>query len=188
MKKFIIFTFLLLGTFQSYAQFSYSIKAGWSWLDIHKGEMPGHEVSSTFTLGAAVDYQLNAYLGLQSGINYKRIEEKGISIPSASTVPYPEEELKFHASILEIPLLLSANIKPEAQKWKFIWYAGPYIDIPIEKEGSYETFYGIMAAAQLEILSHYFVRGEYQWALKSDFDYIEDRRINMLSVTLGYRF
>lgn len=188
MKKFIIFTFLLLGTFQSYAQFSYSIKAGWSWLDIHKGEMPGHEVSSTFTLGAAVDYQLNAYLGLQSGINYKRIEEKGVSTPSASTGHYPEEELKFHASILEIPLLLSANIKPEAQKWKLIWYAGPYIDIPIEKEGSYETFYGIMAAAQLEILSHYFVRGEYQWALKSDLDYIEKRRTNMLSVTLGYRF
>ena len=71
---------------------------------------------------------------------------------------------------------------------ELIWYAGPYIDIPIEKEGNYETFYGIMAAAQLEILSHYFVRGEYQWALKSDFDYIEDRRTNMLSVSFGYRF
>ena len=188
MKKFIIFTLLILGTLQSYAQFSYSVKAGWSWPDIHKETMPGHEVNSSFTLGAAVDYQLNAYWGLQSGINYKRIEEKGISYPSSSTISDPEEEIKYHASILEIPLLLSANIKPEAQKWKFIWYAGPYIDIPIEKEGSYEIFYGIMAAAQLEILSHYFVRGEYQWALKSDLDYIEKRRTNMLSVTLGYRF
>ena len=187
MKKFIILTLLLLGTFQSYAQFSYSIKVGWSWPDIHKSTMPGHEVNSSLTLGAAVDYQLNAYLGLQSGINYKRIEEKGISYPS-STISYPEEEIKYHASILEIPLLFSANIKPEAQKWKLIWYVGPYIDIPIEKEGNYETFYGIMAAAQLEILSHYFVRGEYQWALKSDFDYIEDRRTNMLSVSFGYRF
>mgnify|MGYP003439559396 CR=1 FL=1 len=186
MKKFIILTLLLLGTFQSYAQFSYSIKVGWSWPDIHKSTMPGHEVNSSLTLGAAVDYQLNAYLGLQSGINYKRIDEKSYRLESGG-VSYPEE-VKFHASFLEIPLLLSANIKPEAQKWKFIWYAGPYIDIPVEKEGRYETFYGIMVAAQLEVLSHYFVRGEYQWALKSDTDYSEDRRTNMLSVSLGYRF
>ena len=186
MKKFIIFTLFILGTLQSYAQLSYSIKAGWSWPDIHKETLPIDKLPSAFTLGVAVDYQLNNYLGLQSGLNYKRISEE-----------YSEWSLghnsqlhvhKFHASILEIPLLLSANIKPEAQKWKFIWYAGPYIDIPIEKEGNYETFYGIMAAAQLEILSHYFVRGEYQWALKSDSKNTDDRRTNMLSVTLGYRF
>ena len=62
------------------------------------------------------------------------------------------------------------------------------MDIPIEKEGRYETFYGIMAAAQLEIRSHYFIRGEYQWALKSDYDGIDERRTNMFSVSLGYRF
>ena len=169
-----------------YAQFSYSIKAGWSWPYIHKETMPRHEVNSAFTLGAAVDYQFNAYWGVQSGLNYKRVSEEQEYWTEGGVVDILYS--KSHASILEIPLLLSANIKPEAQKWKFIWYAGPYIDIPIEKEGNYETFYGIMAAAQLEILSHYFVRGEYQWALKSDFDYIEDRRINMLSVTLGYRF
>ena len=187
MKKFIVFTLLILGTLQNYAQFSYSVKVGWSRPEVHKGEMPGHKVSSSaFTLGAAVDYQLNPYLGLQSGINYKRIDEKSYRLESGG-VSYPEE-VKFHASFLEIPLLLSANINPEAQKWKFIWYAGPYIDIPVEKEGRYETFYGIMAAAQLEVLSHYFVRGEYQWALKSDSYYSEDRRTNMLSVSLGYRF
>ena len=57
-----------------------------------------------------------------------------------------------------------------------------------EKEGRYETFYGIMAAAQLEIRSHYFIRGEYQWALKSDYDGIDERRTNMFSVSLVYRF
>ena len=123
MKKFIVLTLLILGTLQSYAQFSYSIKAGWSWPNIHNETLPGHKVQSAFTLGAAVDYQLNAYLGLQSG-------------------------------------------------WK---------------EGRYETFYGIMAAAQLEICSHYFIRGEYQWALKSDYDGIDERRTNMFSVSLGYR-
>lgn len=64
MKKFIVLTLLILGTFQSYAQFSYSIKAGWSWQDIYNETLPGHKVQSAFTLGVAVDYQLNAYLGL----------------------------------------------------------------------------------------------------------------------------
>ena len=57
-----------------------------------------------------------------------------------------------------------------------------------EKEECYEKFYGIMAAAQLKIRSHYFIRGEYQWALKSDYDGIDERRTNMFSVSLGYRF
>ena len=53
MKKFIIFTLLLLGTFQSYAQFSYSIKAGWSWLDFHN-HMAKNEKSG-LTFGGSVD-------------------------------------------------------------------------------------------------------------------------------------
>ena len=57
-----------------------------------------------------------------------------------------------------------------------------------EKEGCYEKFYGIMAAAQLKIRSHYFIRGEYQWALKSDYEGIDERRTNMCPVSLGYRF
>ncbi len=186
MRRIVILLLSLLAL-QANAQFSYSVKAGWSWPKIHDvNEMLGYKVSSAFTLGAEVDYQLNPYLGLQSGLNYKRISEE-FSEWSVGGVSELHVH-KNHASFLEIPLLLSANIKPEAQKWKLIWYAGPYIDIPIEKEGRYETFYGIMAAVQLEILSHYFVRGEYQWALKSDSDYSEDRRTNMLSVSLGYRF
>ena len=49
MKKFIVLTLLILGTLQSYAQFSYSIKAGWSWLDIHNETLSGHKVQSAFT-------------------------------------------------------------------------------------------------------------------------------------------
>lgn len=168
------------------AQFSYSVKAGWSWPDIHKGEMPEHKVNSAFSLGVTIDYQINAFWGLQSGLNYKRVGEEWESWTEGGVVDIRHD--KSHASILEIPLLLNTNIKPEEKKWKLICYAGPYIDIPIEKEGDYETFYGIMAAAQLEIRSHYFVRGEYQWALKSDLNYMEDRRTNMLSFCLGYRF
>lgn len=44
MKKFIVLTLLILGTLQSYAQFSYSIKAGWSWPDIHNETLPGHNM------------------------------------------------------------------------------------------------------------------------------------------------
>ena len=186
MKKFIVLTLLILGTLQSYAQFSYSIKAGWSWPDIHNETLPGHKVQSAFTLGAAVDYQLNAYLGLQSGLNYKRVGEESSEWSVGGVSQFHVH--KYHASFLEIPLLLSAKVNPEVQKWGFIWYVGPYMDIPIEKEGRYETFYGIMAAAQLEIRSHYFIRGEYQWALKSDYDGIDERRTNMFSVSLGYRF
>ena len=42
--KFIVLTLLILGTLQSYAQFSYSIKAGWSWPDIHNETLPGHNM------------------------------------------------------------------------------------------------------------------------------------------------
>ena len=44
MKKFIVLTLLILGTLQSYAQFSSSIKAGWSWPDIHNETLPGHNM------------------------------------------------------------------------------------------------------------------------------------------------
>ena len=47
MKKFIVLTLLILGRLQGYAQFSYSIKAGWSWSDIHNETLPGHNMILT---------------------------------------------------------------------------------------------------------------------------------------------
>ena len=47
-----------------------------------------------------------------------------------------------------------------------------------------------MTALQIEILSHYFLRGEYQWGLMSDKkeEWFKDCRTNILSISLGYRF
>lgn len=69
MKRFILLL-LSLVALQANAQFSYSVKAGWSLPSVHKDEEVGHESSLTF--GAGVDYAINGYLGLQSGVNYKR--------------------------------------------------------------------------------------------------------------------
>ena len=93
----------------------------------------------------------------------------------------------------EIPFLLTACAIPTPQRWRTIWNAGMFVDIPVASKGQGckgKTYYGLMAALQIEVLSHYFIRGEYQWALSSDEkgEWFKDRRTNMLSVTLGYRF
>lgn len=185
-----IITLLLLSllALQANAQFSYSVKAGWSWPDIHK--YATKKEKSSLTVGAGVDYAINEYVGLQSGLNYKRISYMDFYEGKSGN---SDDKFTNEIHCLEIPFLFTATSIPNPQRWRTIWNAGMFVDIPVANDGRNckgKTYYGIMAAAQLEILSHYFVRGEYQWALSSDKkgEWCQDRRTNMLSVSLGYRF
>lgn len=192
MKKLLLLCTMLIAM-QVHAQFSYSIKAGWSWPSTNSNALKEY---SRPTFGVNIDYSFNGYLGLQTGINYKRIcelEEPVYDLGGA--IEKNEKPLyKKHGSFVEIPILLSVSTVPAPQKWRAIWYAGGFIDIPIEQYSpneSFQTFYGIMAVVSLEIKSHYFIRGEYQWALSSDLKGMRDytnRKAKILSVCLGYRF
>lgn len=192
MKKFVLLLLSLIAL-QVNAQFSYSVKAGWSWLDIRNDSEYVIDHSSSFTMGVAVDYSINNYIGLQSGVNYKRISEnRWPHCPPGGTV----SDVYSHAAYAEIPILFTASVIPTPERWRAIWNVGMFLDVPVEQYTpshtcDYETFYGIMAALQIEILSHYFIRGEYQWPLSSELkdDGIHsERRTNILSVSLGYRF
>ena len=185
MKRFLFLTCLFVAL-QANAQFSYSVKAGWSWSDIRYGDGS----KSTPTIGGNVNYTLNKYFGLQSGLAYKQVKEKAeVEYGSVG-----DKEYFSTGHFLEIPLLFTANVIPEPRRWKWVWHAGMFVDIPVADSGRFsngsQTYYGIMAAAEIEIRSHYLIRGEYQWALRSDskLEWDKDRRTNILSVCLGYRF
>ena len=184
MRLFILFLLSLIAL-QSSAQFTYSIKAGWSLPSVHKDEEVGHEPS--LTLGTNIDYAINNYFGLQSGLNYKRIYYAKYY---TSVIENAGQKIMDKAHYVEIPLLFTISAIPSPERWRAIWNAGIFADIPVGKNDKSQTYYGIMAALQIEILSHYFLRGEYQWALSSDKkgEWSKDRRTNILSATIGYRF
>ena len=185
MKKiFLILALLLNGLIHCYAQFSYSAKIGWSWPNIHKGD--AISTKSNITIGASIDYTINEYIGLQSGVNYKQVSWIPFILGSGKSENNFEEKSHF----MEIPMLFTFSIVPAPKRWRTIWNTGVYANIPIGGYKGKQAYYGLMAALQLEMLSHYFIRGEYQWALSSDNkkEWDEDRRTNMLSVCLGYRF
>lgn len=189
MKKTILLL-LALVAMQAHAQFTYSVKAGWSWPDFKNNHWT-FSPSSGITFGGTIDYDINGYLGLQAGLNYKRTIEyytyEGGRL-------YENPAFKREVFSANIPLLLTASVIQKPERWRAIWNVGPYVDLPIVTKGRLaddeKIAFGIMAALQIEVLSHYFVRGEYQWALTSDIkeDWDEDRRANMVSVSLGYRF
>ena len=190
MKRYILILMLAMISWQANAQFSYSVKAGWSRPKILKGD--NWDEHSSFSMGVAVDYPLNDYLGIQSGINYKRMGE----CEDAEIIPGETREIiprRIHAAYAEIPLLFTASVIPTPKRWRAIWNVGMFANFPIEQYSpfwNYKSFYGVMAALQIEVSSHYFLRGEYQWALSNDTNEIfeEERRIERLSVCLGYRF
>ena len=190
-KSLLFFLFFIIGLHAN-AQFSYSVKTGWSCPEIrHDNEYVNDEFSN-LTIGIAVDYFLNKFLGLQSGVNYKKISEnKWPHCPPGGSV----SDIKSHAAYAEIPVLFTASIIPAPERWRAIWNVGMFLDIPVEQYTpsytcDYQFFYGFMAALQIEVSSHYFVRSEYQWALSSEIKDVlhSDRRTNMLTVSLGYRF
>lgn len=175
---------LIMFSLQAKSQISYSVKAGWSWPNIHNDEQVGHK--SNLTLGANVDYAINAHFGLQTGFNYKSINYAR----HYGSVESPGKIMD-RAHYVEIPLLFTASTIATPERWRAIWNAGMFVDIPVDdEEYKSQTYYGLMAALQIEVLTHYFIRGEYQWALSSDKkgEWSKDRRTNMLSVCLGYRF
>lgn len=184
MKKFILFLFAMVAL-QANAQFTYSVKAGWSLPSVLNDETVGHE--SSLTLGASVDYAINNYLGLQSGVNYKRIH---YAKHYTSNIEEAGKKIMDKADYVEIPFLFTASAILSPQRWRAIWNAGMFVDMPIGSNNNSQTYYGLMAAVQIEVLSHYFLRGEHQWALSSDKkgEWSKNRRTNMLSVSLGYRF
>lgn len=196
MKKYVLFFIVMIACYsQSNAQFRYSVNIGWDWPNIHKDESCEKEYSS-FTFGANVDYILNPYLALQSGLRYRYVGED--EYPGLSGGSYPIE--RNHSSFLEIPLLVTACTVKNPKQWAVAWGVGPYINMPIEKNRhtrarceKVKTYYGLMVTAQLDVCSHYFLRGEYQWGLSSDlevegFGYGDKRRITRFSFVLGYRF
>ena len=76
MRRFILLLLSLIAL-QASAQFSYSVKAGWSWSDIRHGTIYG--TKSTPTIGGNVNYALNGYFGLQSGLTYKQVKQKELT-------------------------------------------------------------------------------------------------------------
>ena len=135
-------------------------------------------------MGVATDYTINGSLGIQTGINYK----KNSYIASHFGGDGHDEDFTKNTHFVEVPLLLAITTIPSPQCWRTVWNAGMYVDVPIGGHENKQTFYGLMAGLQIEVLSHYFIRGEYQWALSSDKKGDKNRRSNMLSVCLGYRF
>ncbi len=174
------------------AQFSYSVKAGCSWPSFHNNESTERHVKErpTITFGADVEYHFSHRIGVLTGLNYRRISEKGfLALPGIS---HPIFDV--NASFLEIPLLGTLKLTNSTPKiMDIIVGAGPYVDIKVHQKVDrysldFKTYYGIMATIQLEFFSHYFIRGERQWGLASDRELITERRVNMISVVAGYRF
>lgn len=183
MKK-TIFILLSMITIHANAQFSYSIKAGWS-QPFFRNYSP-EKVNSSLMFGTSIHYSINNFCGLQSELNYKRI---------CYVDPYEglgnfDNAFTNKAHYLDIPFLFTASTIPSPQYWRAIWNIGLFVDIPIKGYNSKQTNYGLMTALQIEILSHYFLRGEYQWGLMSDKkeEWFKDCRTNILSISLGYRF
>lgn len=191
MKKIILFLFALTtGCLQMNAQFSYSVKIGYSWANIRNWEGLIKE-NPGCTFGVNVDYAFNSSIGLQSGLNYRYISEDEESYPNKEGIK--ATLVNNHASFLEVPLLVTAYLVKSSPTVHVIVGAGPYLDVPIaqksfDDEYDFRTYYGIIATAQLELYAHYFVKGEYQWALSSDRKYMTDRRTNILSLAIGYKF
>lgn len=190
MRRIVILLLSLLAL-QANAQFSYSVKAGWSWPDFH--DYMTKKEKSSFTFGGSVDYAINKYVGLQSGLNYKRISYVDFYAAGPGSGYNNDDHFTSTMHYAEIPFLFTATPIPTPQRWRAIWNAGMFIDIPVISKGQGckgKPYYGIMTALQIEILSHYFIRGEYQWALSADEKgkWFKERRTNIPSVTLGYRF
>lgn len=180
----ILLLILSLVALQTYAQFSYSVKAGWSFPFLCDVADEKKKTSPTF--GVGVDYAINDYLGLQSGLNYKRI----CYVNTYEGMADADDLFTDKGHFIEMPLLLTANAISSPQSWRAIWNAGMYMDIPIKNNYNAKVYYGILAGIQIEIRSRYFVRGEYQWALSSDKkgEWNKKRRINMLTFSFGYKF
>lgn len=176
---------------QAHAQFQYSVKAGCSWPNISKMGIELKKENPSFTFGANVDYTMK-HFGLQTGLTYRQISEDGIVLTPGGAIP----EGSSKASYLEVPLLATLRIAQTPKICNLIIGAGPYAAINIgksvdggwEKYVKYRSYYGIMATAQLEFFAHYFIRGEYQWALHSDRKDYDDRRTNIFSLVAGYKF
>ncbi len=192
--------FLLLVVFLAFcingrAQFAYSLNMGWDFPKVHKYD--NESVSSSFTLGGDVYYDLNSYLNLRSGLRYHYIKEKGFPMLEGGPV-YLEN---WHVSSFEIPLLINFRTQKEVKHWTMVWGAGLFGGIPFVKKrhtlNNYEKiipYWGPMVSAQLEIRRHYLLRGEYQWYASSDlkdknaFGFAHKRRITRWTIVCGYKF
>lgn len=205
MRKTIILLISTLISFTASAQFSYSVMAGANFTNMTNSVQSSHSYrfcdSPTFTVSAYVNYDINGYLGLKTGIKFlylHSLEDAYVADLSqsmgrnANKSDYIQSK-HTHGNYLQIPLLFRASTINIPKSIRAIWEVGPFGNILLEQDAltgnwasDYKSYWGIMASCEIEILSHYIVRGEYQWGMSGT--RTDNVKIKVLSVAIGYQF